>query len=116
VLDPEFKEAAEQKVSATEELFKAQIRYSNFNERGRAMAGNVPDYGMILVYRSPTNPAKRLARGDRVVGVPDGAGGFDVVDLVVIENRPVGHLPNPLIFMAMCANNDDVKNSVLGGG
>lgn len=32
-----------------------------------------------------------LAKGDKIVGVPDGAGGWLAVDLVVIENRPRGH-------------------------
>ena len=59
--------------------------------------------------------ATPLKKGDRIVAVPDGEGGTDAVDFVVIENRPRGHglgvpiyMPNAVTVSVKRADDDAV--------
>src|SRR5574343_822211 len=110
--DTEFKEATETKEYSAEEDFRCQVRHKVYDRSNRQMAGNVPFYSTVLCYKLPTDLTKRLQRGDKVTGLPDGRGGYDVVDLVVNEVGPAGHLPGPTIWFAYLGRNEDVVNSV----
>lgn len=58
-----------------------------------------------------------LKKGDLVVGVPDGAGGFEAVRFVVVDNRPRGHglsvvpwMPN---FLTVLVQRLDAASTVI---
>ena len=93
------------------EDFRAQVQFRAEERRNRQLLGDVPFTAGYLVYRAPTDAAKRLKKGDKIVGLPDGAGGFDEVDYVVVENTRHGNLPDPLLYFASFARNEDVVNS-----
>lgn len=111
LVDSDFGDATAVKTYKDEETFLAQIRWRAKDRRVRETLGNVPWTDGYLVYRAPASPSSILRKGDKITAVPDGAGGFEIVDYVVTENRPAAHLPNPLIFIAYFKRNEDVVNS-----
>lgn len=112
-VDSDFQENTSTKVYAAEENFSAQVTLNSEERRVRMPLGNVPMTDGHLVYRAPTVAANRLKKGDRITGLPDGAGGYDVVDYVVCENIRHGNLPNPLTYHAYFKRNEDNVNSHL---
>lgn len=106
-----FKGPTALKTYMLEEDFLAQVHVKTEERRNRQLLGDVPFTSGYLVYRAPSDPDKRLKKGDKIVGLPDGAGGYDVVDYVVTENTRHASLPNPLIYFAYFARNEDVVNS-----
>lgn len=111
VVDPQFFHHSADKVYDEEEYFTAQLEIKAEARRVRMALGNIPWVDGYLVYRSPADATKRLKVGDKVTGIPDGAGGYDVVDFVVCENSRHASLPNPLIYCAYFKRNEDNTTS-----
>lgn len=111
LVDPDFGDNLAVKARQAEESFSAQIRWRAKDRRVRETLGNTPWTDGYLVYRAPATVANRLKKGDQITAIPNGAGGFDTVDYIITENRPAGHLPGPLLFIAYFKRNEDVVNS-----
>lgn len=106
-----FKGPSSLKKYDEEETILAQVVMTTEERRNRQLLGNVPFTDGHITYRAPSDATKRLKKGDLIVGLPDGAGGYDTVSYEITENARAGELPNPLIYCAYFKRNEDVVNS-----
>lgn len=110
-LDDEFKNNAQPKVYGSVETFTGQFYIKTEERRNRQHLGDVPFTDGHITYRTPSSANSELKKGDKIVGIPNGRGGYDTVDYVISEHARAAELPTPLLRMAYFKRNEDVTNS-----